>query len=135
MLIEQDGFAQVGRHRFLKTAKNNFWEDAEEDLWDSWIWQQSNRVKTLNTCEKVLNMTDDERKALRSSSVILSTFSQVFRVLTRLLCCQIQESHRSSSASSQKLFLAVFKNRWRPTWANPSCSMSIIGPSHPSTSL
>ena len=68
MLIEQDGFAQVGRHRFLKTAKNNFWEDAEEDLWDSWIWQQSNRVKTLNTCEKVLNMTDDERKAFTGSS-------------------------------------------------------------------
>ena len=68
MLIEQDGFAQVGRHRFLKTPRNNFWEDAEEDLWDSWIWQQSNRVKTLNTCEKVLNMTDDEREAFTGSS-------------------------------------------------------------------
>lgn len=68
MRIEKEGFAQVGRHKFETTKPNAVWEDVESDLWDNWIWQQSNRVKTLQTCEKVVKMTEDEVRAFKDSS-------------------------------------------------------------------
>lgn len=68
MRIEKEGFAQVGRHKFETTKPNPVWEDVESDLWDNWIWQQSNRVKTLQTCEKVVKMTEDEVRAFKDSS-------------------------------------------------------------------
>jgi len=68
MRIEKEGFAQVGRHKFETTKPNPVWEDVEADLWDNWIWQQSNRVKTLQTCEKVVKMTEDEVRAFKDSS-------------------------------------------------------------------
>jgi len=68
MRIEKEGFAQVGRHKFETTKPNPVSEDVEADLWDNWIWQQSNRVKTLQTCEKVVKMTEDEVRAFKDSS-------------------------------------------------------------------
>jgi len=67
MRIEKQGFAQVGRHRF-ETSNRSIWKDVGAEDWNSWIWQQSNRLKTLASCEGVLHLTEGEREAFRASS-------------------------------------------------------------------
>jgi len=67
MWIEKEKFAQVGRHKFEPVGQG-IWTETPESDWNNWIWQQSNRVKTLSACEKVIRMTDEERNAFKESS-------------------------------------------------------------------
>lgn len=67
MLIEKENFAQVGRHKFESVTQGT-WSDVSQDEWSNWIWQQSNRIKTLTSCEKVIRMTEEERFAFKESS-------------------------------------------------------------------
>ena len=48
-------------------ASRTIWKDASEKDWNSWIWQQQNRVRNLEMLEKVIKVTDDERKAYEGS--------------------------------------------------------------------
>jgi lysine 2,3-aminomutase len=54
------------RARFPK-ASRSIWKDAAEKDWNNWIWQQQNRVRNLEMLEKVVRVTDDERKAYDGS--------------------------------------------------------------------
>jgi lysine 2,3-aminomutase len=54
-------------------AKSNFpskrapiYADVPDEKWFNWRWQLSNRVNTVDEFEKVLHLTDSERKALSS---------------------------------------------------------------------
>jgi lysine 2,3-aminomutase len=40
------------------------YQDVADEQWYSWHWQLSNRINTIQEFEKVLNLTEDERKAL-----------------------------------------------------------------------
>ncbi|NMC12348.1 MAG: KamA family radical SAM protein, partial [Chloroflexi bacterium] len=41
--------------------------DVPDDQWNNWRWQLSHRINTVDEFEKVLPLTDDERKALSAS--------------------------------------------------------------------
>ena len=43
-----------------------FWNDVPDEKWMSWRWQMANRLNTVEELEKVINLTDSERKALSS---------------------------------------------------------------------
>jgi lysine 2,3-aminomutase len=45
----------------------SIWKDASEKDWNNWIWQQQQRVRNLEMLEKVVKLTDDERKAYDGS--------------------------------------------------------------------
>ena len=48
-------------------ASRSIWKDVSDKDWNSWIWQQQNRVKNLEQLVKVINLTDEERKAYEGS--------------------------------------------------------------------
>jgi lysine 2,3-aminomutase len=65
--IKRDGFAQVGRHKF-EASNRRIWKNTANEDWNHWIWQQSNRLKTLASCEGVIQLSEGEREAFRASS-------------------------------------------------------------------
>lgn len=55
------------RDRFKPAPRPEVWKDVDQKDWNSWIWQQQKRVKTMDQLEKVLNVTQDERDAFAQS--------------------------------------------------------------------
>ena len=53
--------------RFKPAPRPELWKDASDKDWNSWIWQQQKRLKTMEQLEKVINPTEDERKAFAQS--------------------------------------------------------------------
>jgi len=43
-----------------------FFADVSDDKWNNWRWQLSNRINTIEEFEKVIPLTESERKALSS---------------------------------------------------------------------
>jgi lysine 2,3-aminomutase len=48
-------------------APRSIWANAQEKDWNNWIWQQQQRVRNLEMLEKVIKVTDDERRAYDGS--------------------------------------------------------------------
>lgn len=48
-------------------ASRSIWANAQEKDWNNWIWQQQQRVRNLEMLEKVIKVTDDERRAYDGS--------------------------------------------------------------------
>jgi lysine 2,3-aminomutase len=46
-----------------------FYEDIPDEQWNSWRWQLSHRINTPEEFEKVLPLTDSERKALSAANL------------------------------------------------------------------
>jgi len=55
------------RDRFKPAPRPAVWADATEKDWNSWIWQQQKRVKSMDQLEKVLTVTQEERDAFAKS--------------------------------------------------------------------
>lgn len=55
------------RERF-KSAGKSIWTNTSDENWGSWIWQQQNRIKSMEQLEKVINVTQDERTAFEKSN-------------------------------------------------------------------
>lgn len=49
--------------RFPIAGKGEYYKDVSDKDWNSWIWQQKNRISTLEELEKVINVSEDERLA------------------------------------------------------------------------
>lgn len=43
------------------------WKDVTESQWNSWEWQMSNRIKTREQLEQVVNLTKEEKDGLNAS--------------------------------------------------------------------
>ncbi|MFN2136976.1 MAG: lysine 2,3-aminomutase, partial [Candidatus Promineifilaceae bacterium] len=41
-----------------------YWQDVPDEKWMDWRWQMSHRLNSVKELEKVINLTDSERKAL-----------------------------------------------------------------------
>lgn len=67
MKKETENSVQVGRLKFISHSRN-IWEETPEEDWNNWMWQQSKRVKTLQACEKVINLSEGEVKAFKESA-------------------------------------------------------------------
>ncbi len=55
------------RDRFKSPPRPAFWKDATDKDWNNWIWQQQKRIKSMDTLEKVIQVTDEERNAFAQS--------------------------------------------------------------------
>ena len=55
------------RDRFPPGPRPAIWKDAEDKDWNNWVWQQQKRIKSMEVLEKVLNVTEEERKAFAQS--------------------------------------------------------------------
>jgi lysine 2,3-aminomutase len=58
----------VGRQEFKTGGKGRAWGDVPDELWNSWIWQQQNRVRTMDKLKEVVNVTPEEEQAFEKSS-------------------------------------------------------------------
>lgn len=45
----------------------SLWEDITDYEWNSWEWQLSNRITTVEELEKVVNLTQEEKKGVEAS--------------------------------------------------------------------
>ncbi len=59
-----DGFISPAVLSRFPPGPRSVWKDVPEEQWNDWHWQQRERVTTLAQLEKVLRLTDDERRAV-----------------------------------------------------------------------
>ena len=52
--------------RFV-SGPRSIWKDVPDALWNDWHWQQRERITRLEQLEKVIRLTDDERRAVVES--------------------------------------------------------------------
>jgi lysine 2,3-aminomutase len=48
-------------------GSRSIWANDPAARWDDWTWQQQQRITRLEQLEKVLNLTDDERRAVKET--------------------------------------------------------------------
>jgi hypothetical protein len=53
----------VGQQKFVTGGKGRAWANVPDELWNNWIWQQQNRVRTLEKLKEVINITPEEEQA------------------------------------------------------------------------
>ena len=58
------------RDRFKSHPRPAIWADVSDKDWNSWIWQQQKRIKSMDQLEKVINVTQEERDAFAQSHEI-----------------------------------------------------------------
>jgi len=62
----------VGRQVFATGGKGRAWKDVPDELWNNWIWQQQNRVRTLEKLKEVIDVTEEEEQAYEKSSELFN---------------------------------------------------------------
>ncbi len=55
------------RDRFKSPPRPAIWTDTPEKDWNSWVWQQQKRIKSMDQLEKVIKVTDEEHSAFQQS--------------------------------------------------------------------
>jgi len=55
------------RDRFKSAPRPAVWAETTEKDWNSWVWQQQKRIKSMDQLEKVINVTQEERDAFAQS--------------------------------------------------------------------
>ena len=56
-------------NRAFTSKRAPIYADVPDEQWNSWRWQLSNRINTVAEFEKVLSLTDSERKALSAPNL------------------------------------------------------------------
>jgi lysine 2,3-aminomutase len=57
----------IRERRFAPVPRPDMWKDVSDKDWNSWIWQQQKRIKTMEQLEKLINVTPGEREAFAAS--------------------------------------------------------------------
>ena len=71
-----DGAAQRGpavnpiAARFKSGGRGRAWVETADGEWNDWRWQQRNRVTRMDQLEKVVSVTDEERRAFKESDAM-----------------------------------------------------------------
>lgn len=50
-----------------KKKRAPIWRDVPQSDWEDWHWQHKNRIRSIEMLEKVIHLTDDERRAYHQS--------------------------------------------------------------------
>lgn len=58
-----------------------YWTDVPDEKWMDWRWQMSHRLNSVDELEKVINLTDSERKALSSKGLFRVDITPYFASL------------------------------------------------------
>lgn len=56
-----------GDDSFLKVKRSIFWEAISHEQWNSWVWQQQKRIKSLDDLNQVISLSESEMKAYEFS--------------------------------------------------------------------
>ena len=56
--------------RFVSSGRGRAYGNVSEADWNDWRWQQRNRVTRLEQLEKVVSVTDEERRAFQESAAL-----------------------------------------------------------------
>jgi len=56
------------RDRFPPAPRPALWKDASDKDWNSWVWQQQKRIKSMEQLEKVIEVDPGEREAFEKSN-------------------------------------------------------------------
>ncbi len=59
------------RDRF-ENGDRAIWQDVAEDQWNSWVWQQQNRVRNKEGLLELLNLSADEKEAVEKSEGVFN---------------------------------------------------------------
>ncbi|MFH1907015.1 MAG: lysine 2,3-aminomutase, partial [Chloroflexota bacterium] len=51
------------------SKRASIYKDVPDEKWNDWRWQLSHRLNTVEEIEKVIPLTESERKALNSSGL------------------------------------------------------------------
>lgn len=70
--FEVEAEYSVGRQKFVTGGKGRAWKDVPDELWNNWIWQQQNRVRTLEKLREVIDVTPEEEQAYEKSSELFN---------------------------------------------------------------
>ena len=62
----------VGQQEFRAAPRGRPWTETPTELWNSWIWQQQNRVRRMDQLEAVIDVTQEERDAFDKSSELFN---------------------------------------------------------------
>jgi lysine 2,3-aminomutase len=62
----------IGRNEFREGGRGRAWKDVPDHLWNSWIWQQQNRVRTMEKLRPVIDVTEEEELAFDKSSELFN---------------------------------------------------------------
>ena len=62
----------VGGTEFKSGGRGRAWKDVPQDQWNNWIWQQQNRVRTMDKLKPVIDVTPDEEQAFEKSSELFN---------------------------------------------------------------
>jgi lysine 2,3-aminomutase len=63
---------KVGRNEFPTGGRGRAWKDIPEAQWNNWIWQQQNRVRTMEKLRPVIDVTAEEEQAFEKSSELFN---------------------------------------------------------------
>lgn len=63
---------KIGQNEFPTGGKGRAWANVPDELWNNWIWQQQNRVRTMDKLHAVINVTKEEEDAFDKSSEIFN---------------------------------------------------------------
>ena len=63
---------KIGATEFKTGGKGRPWKDVADDQWNNWIWQQQNRVRTMDKLKVCIDVTPDEEQAFDKSSEIFN---------------------------------------------------------------
>lgn len=58
-----------------------YWRDVADEQWMDWRWQMSHRLNTVEELERVVNLTDSERKALSTQGLFRVDITPYFASL------------------------------------------------------
>jgi lysine 2,3-aminomutase len=77
MSLPKPGFSceevyKVGSTEFRRGPKGRVWSKVPDEQWNNWIWQQQNRVRTMEKLRPVIDVTDEEVAAFDKSSEIFN---------------------------------------------------------------
>ena len=77
MALQIDGFNpqkkySIGQNDFNGGIRGRHWKDVPDAQWNSWIWQQQNRVRTMEKLREVIDVTQEEEDAFQKSSDIFN---------------------------------------------------------------
>lgn len=63
---------KIGNTEFKSGGRGRLWKDVPDEQWNSWIWQQQNRVRTMEKLKLCIDVTADEELAFVKSSEIFN---------------------------------------------------------------
>jgi lysine 2,3-aminomutase len=65
------------------SRRASFYADVPDEKWNDWRWQLSHRLNTVDEIEKIIHLTESERKALTSSGLFRVDITPYFISLIR----------------------------------------------------